>query len=588
MQKSIVMLLLVMIWNLSSCTGQQDFTVTNPVSTLKIQPGAKKRGPVTDKVYIAMAKGEFEPAQVVISGSRKNLVNVRISAGPLMGPDGSIIPEERVTVNPVGFVNCDVSTPGGRLKGKIPDVLLPNRAVDISAGMSRPFFITVQSTPGDLAGIYRGMIRIEADNASSRQLPLVVRVYDVTLPVRSRLRTAFVLWGNFENFLENTGPDAYIDTYIRYSKTLLAHRISPVTMWAPRKSGEGWDFSRIDRYLAELVPLGLTTFNIGGDGIVARTHNTAFARAISRHLKKAGWWHLHYVYGRDEAPLGEVDEVKADYLALVKAVPGIKIMQTGWAPHPELKGLVKIWCPLTAITDTENPEIRKKVMQMGPPPGAPPDLVPPIGDIEDMPDFGEQEETIRGGLPSRFFPPPVEDFKVIKDAQAEGDEVWWYVCCTPHTPYANLFIDYPGIDHRILGWMTYRYGIQGFLYWGVDVWRDNKPPVEKYDKVNYENWDPTFKTFNGDGYLLYPGRNDTAVPSLRLALLRDGFEDYDLFTEVRSLAKGEGLLAKQARKLLTFKAPLIAGLPDYTQDGNLLLKRREAILRAGEKLNRKL
>ena len=504
------------------------YFVTNPVCTRKIQPDCDDPGPPADELRIAMAKAEFEPAQIAVCAVREDLRKVRVSATSLRGPNGRVIPRDRVVVTPLGFVRCEKVTGGATLRGEVPDVLLPNRAVDVPAGRRQPFFITVQSTAEDAPGEYRGTVRVRAEGAPATRLPLTVRIYDVTLPVKSHLRTAFVLWGRFRGFLHTDDPDAYIGTYIRYSKAMLAHRISPITMWQPKKTPDGeWDFSDFDAYLSALAPLGLTTVNIGGNGAVAGNRDTAFARAAAAHLKERGWWDLHYVYGHDEASVEALEKLQTNYSALVEAVPDLKIMQTGWSPRPELEGLVRIWCPLTAGADME----------------------------------------------------------AIRAAQEEGDEVWWYVCCGPLAPYANLFVDYPGIDHRILGWQTYQRGIEGFLYWGVDVWTHNGPPRSKYDEADYANWNPnSYSTINGDGYLLYPGPGDAPLPSMRLALLRDGFEDYDLFTEVAALAAREGRSAERARELLTFDEPLIPSLTDYTPDGNELLAWREEILKTAEKL----
>jgi hypothetical protein len=173
----------------------------------------------------------------------------------------------------------------------------------------------------------------------------------------------------------------------------------------------------------------------------------------------------------------------------------------------------------------------------------------------------------------------------IRAGQKAGEECWWYVCCSPTKPFANVFIDYPGIDQRLLGWMTYRYGIQGFLYWGVDWWMWNSPPLSQYVRDDYARWGTTYP--GGDGSLLYPaGEGELPLPSLRLALLRDGFEDYDLFTEVCALAARGGRGAARARQLLSLDAPILRSLTDYTQDDDLLFARREAILRVGEELGR--
>jgi hypothetical protein len=244
-------------------------------------------------------------------------------------------------------------------------------------------------------------------------------------------------------------------------------------------------------------------------------------------LKEKGWWDLHYVYGWDEASGDVVQKLPGMYKPMLETVPDAKIMQTGWSPNEPIKDLVKIWCPLTQWID----------------------------------------------------------FNGCRAAQKQGQEIWWYVCCLPQSPYAGVFVDSPGIDQRILGWMTFKEGIQGFLYWGMDTWPGNPGPVDKYDQANYSNWNPSSfgDTFNGDGYLLYPGRYDTPLGSVRLALLRDGFEDYDIFTEAKSLVAKGGSSAEEINKLLDFGDPLIKSLTEFTQDGNNLLTRREALLQAAER-----
>lgn len=507
------------------------FYVSSPCVTEKIQPHSVRTGPLATRLRIAMAKGEYEPVQIVLCPVLADVRRAEVGVTDLTGEKGRVLPSERIAVTPLGFVTCRTQTGGATLTGEVPDVLLPNRPMDVKAGCRQPFFITVQSTVSDAPGDYTGTVRLTCETpsgAQTRELPLSVRIYDVTIPTKSTLRTAFVLWGNFRSFTDASTSDSYVETYVRYSKLMLQHRISPITMWSPEKTDAGeWDFSKLDRYLSATVPLGLTTLNVGGNGQVAGERNVDFARAVAEHLKANGWWDLHYVYGQDEAPAGDLEKLQANYRALVDAVPDIKVMQTGWNPHPDLKGLVRIWCPLTASADMEN----------------------------------------------------------VRKAQAEGDEVWWYVCCGPTAPHANLFVDYPGIDHRILGWLTFSRGIEGFLYWGVDVWTGNAGPVGQYDEVNYAYWNPnSFSTINGDGYLLYPAADGGALPSLRLALLRDGFEDYELLCETRRLAGARR--STQADRLLDFSGDLIPSLTEYTEDGDRLLKRREEILSFAESLSR--
>jgi len=249
----------------------------------------------------------------------------------------------------------------------------------------------------------------------------------------------------------------------------------------------------------------------------------------------------------DEAPMKQLPEMRNQYTNMMAQVQGVRILQVGWSPTRQLKGLVNIWCPLISHADLDG----------------------------------------------------------LRRARQRGEETWWYTWDRPWNQYPNLcHIDDPGIDARILGWMTFNYEIQGFLYWGVDVW-DTHPnraaggrlTAAEYDAANYSNWKPNTygKTSyghprNGDGYLLYPGKGNIPVASLRLALTRDGFEDYDLFTEIKALAKGDSPDALHARKLLHFSTPfddpIIISRTKWTKKADNLMCRRNRLLKIGEQLFR--
>lgn len=69
--------------------------------------------------------------------------------------------------------------------------------------------------------------------------------------------------------------------------------------------------------------------------------------------------------------------------------------------------------------------------------------------------------------------------------------------------------------------MNHLYGNTGILYWATDNWTG----------VNCNPWvkTETYPTGNGDGSLLYPGKDFKGpVASIRLKMLREGLEDYEL------------------------------------------------------------
>lgn len=527
------------------------FYVTNATALQKVLPRQGKSGPPAEQLRIAMCLGEFEPVQLVVHAGDKHLEGVRVSVGGLTGPDSAQLLPDRLEVNPMGFVQVESPTRGstkllGSKGASVPDVLLPDRAMDVPAGSRQPYYITVRTLADDAPGEYHGQVQVTAKGRMPILIPLVVRVYDVVLPIKPHLNTAFGLCGGYRK-IDGADPGADLKTLLTYSKFMLEHRISPRiyggdyerTKLPPRRlEDETWDFSGMDKFLSELVPLGLTTFY---------THAGAGIPAYANHLKEKGWYDLAHVYMFDEAPMSQLPVLVNQYKSLSAAVPGVKILQVGWSPARPLEDFVNMWCPLISHADLDG----------------------------------------------------------LRRVRERGGEAWWYTWDGPWRPYPNIcHIDEPGIHARITGWMTYYYKIQGFLYWSIDIWdtNRNRPPggrlsVDEYDRANYSNWKANTygKTSyghprNGDGYLIYPGKGNVPLASLRLAQTRDGFEDYDLFKEVEFLANGNGESATRARELLEFSDPtdnpVIVSRTKWTKADNNLLRRREEILKIAEELRR--
>ena len=123
--------------------------------------------------------------------------------------------------------------------------------------------------------------------------------------------------------------------------------------------------------------------------------------------------------------------------------------------------------------------------------------------------------------------------RAILEFPKEGGEVWCYIDHAPPRPYPNFFIDFAPMEHRILFWQTRLLGFRGVQYWAVNA----APP-------NADPWNgSTDQTpVNGDGLLIYPSANGP-VPSIRLAAIRDGIEDYEylaILSERLEAAKKRG------------------------------------------------
>lgn len=112
------------------------------------------------------------------------------------------------------------------------------------------------------------------------------------------------------------------------------------------------------------------------------------------------------------------------------------------------------------------------------------------------------------------------DFDALFAERNKGRETWWYTMVVPKYPYPTWLVDDNALSVRRYGGLMARHGISGFVYsmahgWGPD-------PLN-----NIASYAGTY----GDGTLVYPAElvgGHGPMPSIRLMILRDALEDYEL------------------------------------------------------------
>ena len=118
---------------------------------------------------------------------------------------------------------------------------------------------------------------------------------------------------------------------------------------------------------------------------------------------------------------------------------------------------------------------------------------------------------------------------------------WTYVGGGGYYPFCNFErVDQPRINSRAFFWEPIAFDhIEGFLYWDIHMWRNNKHLLDRKDDIDWSLWNPNHGDNNGMGALFYPGKGDTVYPSLRASAIRDGIEDVELFRLARNKVKRE-------------------------------------------------
>ena len=162
--------------------------------------------------------------------------------------------------------------------------------------------------------------------------------------------------------------------------------------------------------------------------------------------------------------------------------------------------------------------------------------------------------------------PPVRQYSLERARQARklGRQVWYYTTglTVDGTPLAAV--------RAQLGEKAVAAQTDGWLVWTVSRWYNNSKPITSSDPLTC--WNPeSFPGDNGGGSYFCMGENDTFLSTLRAEAMRDGIEDYEYYTLLRTLAnrrKTSDLLRKEAETFLNT-------LRSNQNDPETLLKNRQ-------------
>ncbi|MGQ9763589.1 MAG: glycoside hydrolase domain-containing protein [Armatimonadota bacterium] len=516
-------------------------------ATCKVTPQAPVPHEFSREIDIFSARNEFEPFQIVVTPN-KNLTNLRVRVSDLVGPEKIV--SDKVSVRLVETVPVTVPTSPDCVPGNYPDPLVPFDSVDARANENTVLWFILHVGSDVKPGTYRGCVRIFADEIDPVEIPIFVRVWDFCLPEISRLRTAYgcyyeaICSWHGASTLEEKRKIATLT-----NENFIRHRvcpINPLAYWSldtEEINGQMvviWD--EYDQGASMFLPR-MNSFNLPGAFMSSvrkyRSNEPGYAeekkqflRIVASYLREKGWFEKGYNYIFDEPDPDRYPDIVREAAIWHEADPQFKILLTE-QPEPELYGAVDIWVPVL-------------------------------------------DAYIRA---------------ICQLRQAKGDEVWWYVCCGPHHPYPNNFIDYPAVDHRIIHWMSWKYGVTGVLYWQTVFWRKDpwQHPMNDEGGKNLGN---------GDGTLLYPATRKPSqklllegpLDSIRWEMIREGIEDYDYFAMLRdaiqvAVIRGvDRKLIDAGKKALGGVDEVVRSVVDYEKDPRKLASVRIRVGNALEEL----
>ena len=400
----------------------------------------------------------------------------------------------------------------------LPDPLLPAAPFRVRKASTQGLWFTVYAAPDAVPGVYAGDVVVTEGGAVKATVRVSVRVLDFALPATFGFKTAFCV---MDGFTRAQYGDAKWKEMKRQSwDVMLDHRLNPddISRTSPPEIAD----------LLHARERGMNCFNILN--IVPppkdpktlwvcftspeATFNDAFYGEFKARLapyvaelRKHDLLKYAYLYGFDEREKDYYAGIDKLWKRLKVDFPEIPVMTTAMMYKDLAEGTVQSpylettdwFCPLTSVY---RPELSAKL-------------------------------------------------------RAKGKQVWWYTCCGPTAPYANMAsLEYPAVEGRLLGWMAHLYDSDGLLFWHVNFWHGN-PNLDEGDTF-FPDWH-TYSELKmpGDGIFLYPGK-EHVLPGIRLALVRDGVEDYE-WLQLAAAKAGKEATDAEIRTLVT-------SMTEYTRD----------------------
>lgn len=443
-------------------------------------------------VGLELAGGERESAQLLVTvGPQAAWTAGTVEIGELKAADGfafkGAVKLERVGYVPREFDGYRHPLAPDAGERWIPDPLLPAAPFRVRGGSTQGLWLTVSAEAAARPGVYRGMAVVREGGATKAKIPISVRVRDFALPKTFASDYSVSVLDGFTRKMY--GAESFEKMRCETRDIMLDHRlpyddINRETL--PKIEDIEIAHRRGARLFNILTPLPEIAGNetsVVQDRSVEAYANPSFYESYRdrlspfvKELRRRGLLDGAYVYA--------FDELESPYYATMADFIG--------KFHRDFLGIPVL--TTARLFDS----------------------------VADGADNGAEK-----ALTDWLCPHTQRYDRSLADSfRTKGHKVWWYTALGPTYPYANFAgLEFPFEDGRVLGWMTHLYRADGFLFWAANYWSAENELIDEED--TFCTWCSSVGNgVHGDGVLLYPGRKHV-LPSIRLAMVRDGAEDYE-------------------------------------------------------------
>lgn len=458
------------------------------------------------QVRLMIARRGSASAQILTTTAEKEtLEGVSLELSPLTTAGGVRL-DGRVKWERVGYVRrhpeaiIHPMAPDREIRW-LPDPLLPAAPMTVRAGSTQGAWVTVTVSPEAAPGLYRGVATVKNGARTLGKVPLAVRVLPFSQP---RYFSCPSIHAIFETHVLALYGERGPQMLERLYDMVLDHRINPDgcgTRWyepVPVETLKKWR----ERGMSLTAALSICKKAKRADTVwvnpptVEETRDPAFYEAYRDRLRPymeqvraAGLAGCMYVYGFDEYTSEHFPGIAEFWRKFKADFPDLPMMTTAYMYRGRAEGKeVADW----TVTDWHCP-----------------------------------------GMP--YWRKNLSD-----ELHSLGKQAWWYICCGPYYPRLNVGIEHPPLEGRLLTWQQYTEKCDGVFNWGINYWHRRKATKDGDPFFDQWSFGRGMTGMTGDGLMIYPGESGP-LPSIRLANVRDGVQDYEWMKMAESAAGREAV-----------------------------------------------
>ena len=466
------------------------------------------------QVRLMIAKRGAASAQILLTTPEKEALNeVSLEISSLMANDGVKL-DGCVKWERIGYVRrhpeaiIHPMAPHREIRW-LGDPLLPAAPMSVRAGSTQGAWLTVSVSPNAKAGLYHGEAKVVSGARTLGVVPLAVRVLPFSQPKYFSCPTIHAI---FETHVLNLYGERGPEMLERVYDMVLDHRLNPdgcATRWyepIPVETLKKWR----QRGMSLTAALSIYDKAKRADTMwmppptPEQTRDPAFyesyrdrLRPYMEEVRAAGLAGCLYVYGFDECPNSYFSAIAGFWRRFKADFPDLPMMTTAYMYRSRAEGKkVDDW----TVTDWHCPGM------------------------------------------------PYWRKELSEELQSLGKQVWWYICCGPYYPRLNVGIEHPPLEGRLLTWQQYTEKCDGVFNWGINWWHRRKPTKDDDVYLSEWNYGRGMTGMTGDGLMIYPGESGP-LPSIRLANVRDGVQDYEWMKQADA-AVGRETVAEIVAKIV--------------------------------------